>query len=73
LAKDLLVKDNKEELIFVFNSDVICDFPLEQLKKIHQEKKAEGTIILTKVSDPSKYGVVVTDSNNKIDSFVEKP
>lgn len=73
LAKDLLVKDNQEGLIFVFNSDVICDFPLKELKKLHQEKKAEATIILTKVQDPSKYGVVVTDAENKIERFVEKP
>lgn len=38
LAKDIILKDNPEELFFVFNSDVICEFPLDQLIKIHKEK-----------------------------------
>ena len=28
LAKDLIMKDNEEGLFFVFNSDIICDFPI---------------------------------------------
>ena len=67
------MNENPEGLLFVFNSDVICEFPLEQLKQLHLEKKAEATLILTKVTDPSKYGVVVTDANNQIQRFVEKP
>lgn len=31
LAKDLIIKDNPEGLFFVFNSDVICDYPLNDL------------------------------------------
>lgn len=29
--------------------------------------------MVTEVEDPSKYGVVVADVNNKIERFVEKP
>ena len=29
--------------------------------------------MVTEVQDPSKYGVVVADDNNKIERFVEKP
>jgi mannose-1-phosphate guanylyltransferase len=29
--------------------------------------------MVTEVEDPSKYGVVVADENNKIEKFVEKP
>jgi len=29
--------------------------------------------MLTKVEDPSKYGVVVTEADGKVKSFVEKP
>ena len=54
-------------------SDVICDFPLKKLLAFHKERKAEGTILVTKVEDPSKYGVVVTDETGKVDRFVEKP
>lgn len=61
LAKDLLVKDNNEGLFFVLNSDVICDFPFHEMIKFHKNHGKEGTILLTQVSDPTKYGVVVSD------------
>jgi mannose-1-phosphate guanylyltransferase len=60
LAKDLILRDNTSELLFVFNSDVICDYPLEKLVEYHKNHGKEGTIMVTEVEDPSKYGVVVT-------------
>ncbi|EER12224.1 Mannose-1-phosphate guanyltransferase, putative [Perkinsus marinus ATCC 50983] len=72
LARDILLSD--DEPIFVFNSDVICDFPLKDLLKFHKSHGKEGTIVVTKVEDPSRFGVVVYDElTGKIDRFVEKP
>lgn len=63
-----------EDPFFVLNSDVICDFPFEDMIKFHKSHKSEGTILVTKVEEPSKYGVVVYDqSNGLIHKFVEKP
>ena len=31
-------------------SDVICDFPLKDMLAFHQQKGAEGTILVTRVS-----------------------
>jgi mannose-1-phosphate guanylyltransferase len=39
----------------------------------HLAKGGEATILVTKVDDPSKYGVVVTDAEGKVERFVEKP
>ena len=60
---------------FVLNSDVICDFPFQQLADFHKAHGEEGTIVVTKVEEPSKYGVVVHKPNHhsRIDRFVEKP
>jgi len=55
------------------NSDIICSFPLEDLLNFHKAHGKEGSLMITKVEDPSKYGVVVTESDGKIVSFVEKP
>uniref|UniRef100_A0A8R1EIP0 NTP_transferase domain-containing protein n=1 Tax=Caenorhabditis japonica TaxID=281687 RepID=A0A8R1EIP0_CAEJA len=42
--------------------------------EFHKKHGREGTIAVTKVEEPSKYGVVVFDEENgKIDDFVEKP
>lgn len=59
---------------FVLNSDVICTFPFEKLLEFHKSHGGEGTIMVTQVAEPSKYGVVVSDPNTgKIARFVEKP
>jgi len=60
-------------LCFVFNSDVICNYPLDKLIEFHKSHGKEGTIMVTEVQDPSKYGVVVADGDNKIEKFIEKP
>ena len=72
LARDILA-DGSGDPFFVLNSDVICDFPLAEMLAFHKAKGAEGTILVTRVSDPSKYGVVVTDAEEKVEAFVEKP
>eukprot|EP00762_Andalucia_godoyi_P003469 ANDGO_04371.mRNA.1 Mannose-1-phosphate guanyltransferase beta len=59
--------------IFMLNSDVTCSFPFEEMLAFHTAHKAEGTILVTKVTDPSKYGVVVANEQGKVERFVEKP
>lgn len=71
LAKNILQQSTKP--FFVLNSDVICDFPFKQLAKFHRNHGKEGTIVVTKVEEPSKYGVVLYDEQGCIESFIEKP
>ena len=61
LAADIIRKDNPDGLFFVFNSDVICEYPLGDLVKFHKQHGKEGTIVVTTVEDPTRYGVVVSD------------
>lgn len=80
-SADLLRQEEPGALFFVFNSDVACDFPLTDMIEFHRSHKGEGTIAVTRVEDPSKYGVIVTKSSddsdpiasNCIERFVEKP
>jgi mannose-1-phosphate guanylyltransferase len=60
LAKELILKDNSSGLFFVFNSDVICDYPLDKFIQFHKNHGKEGTILTTLVEDPSKYGVIIS-------------
>jgi mannose-1-phosphate guanylyltransferase len=71
LARDILLKSS--EPFFVLNSDVICDFPFKELEKYHRSHGKEGTIVVTKVEEPSKYGVVLYDHTGCIQNFIEKP
>lgn len=41
--------------------------------EFHKSHGGDGTIMVTEVEDPTKYGVVVADDNNLIERFVEKP
>ena len=69
LAQKILRKDNSP--FFVLNSDVICDFCFEDMLKFHQSHGKEGTIMVTRVDEPSKYGVVVTKDDGSIDRFLK--
>ncbi|PRD25289.1 UNVERIFIED_CONTAM: Gmppb [Trichonephila clavipes] len=61
------------EPFFVLNSDIVCDFPFRDMISFHKHHGQEGTIVVTRVEEPSKYGVVVYDEHGKVDRFVEKP
>lgn len=64
---------NDGEPFFVLNSDVTCDFPFQAMIDFHKKTGAEGTLLVTKVDDPTKFGVILYDDAGKIDQFVEKP
>ncbi|EIJ87883.1 mannose-1-phosphate guanyltransferase [Nematocida parisii ERTm3] len=71
-----LLKDRLEgeiEPFFVLNSDVICTFPFKEMQAYHTAHGGDGTILTTQVSDPSKYGVILTDTASQVIKFVEKP
>lgn len=72
LAKEMLSIDS--EPFFVLNSDIICNYPFKSMIDLHKKHGKEGTIVVTKVEEPSKYGVVVyNEETGRIQRFVEKP
>lgn len=73
LAKDKILKDNSEGMFFVLNSDVICEFPFEEMIGFHKSHGKSGTLITTEVKDPSKFGVILSNEDGMITDFVEKP
>lgn len=73
LARSLL-DDGSGSPFFVLNSDVVCHYPLKDMLDFHVARGAEATLLVTKVEDPSKYGVVVIDQETGlVERFVEKP
>ncbi len=62
-----------DETFIVVNGDVFTDLDVRKVWDRHHEVGAEGTIALTPVDDPSRYGVVPTDPDGKVLGFVEKP
>lgn len=61
------------DTFLVANGDVISDLDVAMLVSFHRERQAEGTLHLTSVEDPSRYGVVEVDADNQVQRFIEKP
>jgi len=62
-----------ETSFLVFNGDIFSDIDLTNMMDFHREKKADTSIALTPVDDPTPYGVVETDAEGRVERFVEKP
>jgi mannose-1-phosphate guanylyltransferase len=58
---------------FVFNGDVLSDVDLTALAATHLGKGGMGTIFLTPVEDPRRYGLVELREDGSVASFLEKP
>jgi mannose-1-phosphate guanylyltransferase len=61
------------ETFIVFNADILCAINFSKMISFHKEKKASVTIAITKVENPSAYGVIEYDKNFFAESFTEKP
>ena len=66
-------KDFLDERFLIISGDVLTDFDLSAAIRFHEEKKAKATIMLTRVSNPLQYGVVLSKEDGKITRFLEKP
>jgi len=62
-----------DETFLVVNGDVLHDVDVSTVWRTHHERGAEGTITLTPVDDPSRYGVVPLDADGRVEAFIEKP
>lgn len=58
--------------VLVFNGDVFFDLPVNEFIRFHLTNRAEGTIALTRVEDPSRFGLVECDKTGRVERFLEK-
>ena len=65
--------DTLTESVVVFNGDVLTQVDLAAVLRLHREREARATIVLTPVDNPSAYGLVETDDHANILRFLEKP
>jgi mannose-1-phosphate guanylyltransferase len=62
-----------DELFWVFYADVLCGTDLNDMLQLHCQRRPAATLGVYEVSDPSRCGIVSTDSTGMIHQFVEKP
>lgn len=67
------VQDQLDSTFVVISGDSLTDMDLSKALAFHREKKSKATLILKRVENPLDYGVVIADSDHKIQRFVEKP
>ncbi len=68
-----LAADKLDATFLVISGDALCDVDLSQLITFHKEREAAVTIGLKSVENPLEFGIVVTDEDDRIERFLEKP
>lgn len=59
--------------LIVINGDILTDVSLTRLLEHHREKRAQATLMMLRVTDPTAYGLIFTDGDGRIIRFLEKP
>jgi len=62
-----------DQRFLIISGDLLTDFDLTRVLAFHEEHAAHATITLTSVTDPLQFGVVITDKDERITKFLEKP
>jgi mannose-1-phosphate guanylyltransferase len=62
-----------DERFLVVNGDILTDLDVTAMVAFHEQRKAQATISLACVADPSAFGLVPVDGEGKVVAFVEKP
>jgi mannose-1-phosphate guanylyltransferase len=62
-----------ETSFFALNGDSLREADLGEMVAFHRSTGAKATILLTPVADPSRYGLVRTAADGRVETFLEKP
>lgn len=62
----------KTDPVLIMNGDSFCQVDLKEFLAWHCTKKAQATLVLTRVPDTARYGRVETDAQGRVLSFNEK-
>lgn len=56
----------------VINSDILTDFPLDQLVEFHEQKKGLASLVLREDPDVDRFGPIEMDSEARIRTILRK-
>lgn len=68
-----MVADFLDDTFVVASGDVLADVDMKELYDYHRKKGATATMALTEVKDPTQFGIVQLDDEDRIIRFMEKP
>lgn len=64
---------DSDETALIISGDLVTDFNLIEAIEWHRQRKADATLLLTRMENPIAYGIVITDDDGNITRFLEKP
>jgi len=67
------VEEFMDETFVVASGDVLADVDIKTLYDYHKDKNSIATMALTEVEEPTEFGIVGFDEENRIVRFKEKP
>jgi len=62
-----------DDPVLILNGDIFMELNVERFLDFHRRKRANVSIALMRVKDPSRFGLVITNKNDLVSRFVEKP
>ena len=62
-----------EDSFFVLYADVLTNVDLRRILVFHRQKRLPATLGIYQVPDPRRCGIVTTDNNAVVSTFMEKP
>ena len=63
----------KDDAFVVISGDALTDIDLGAVVRAHRERGALVTVCLKRVPDPVEFGIVITDEEQRVERFLEKP
>lgn len=63
----------KDEAFVIVSGDALTDCDLTAAIEFHKRKGGIATIVLSRVPNPLEFGVVITDGDDRVERFLEKP
>jgi mannose-1-phosphate guanylyltransferase/phosphomannomutase len=63
----------RDDAFLVISGDALTDIDLAGVVRAHRARGALVTVCLKRVPDPLEFGIVITDENDRIERFLEKP
>ncbi|MCW2572981.1 MAG: mannose-phosphate guanyltransferase [Frankiales bacterium] len=63
----------KDDSFVVISGDALTDIDLGAVVRAHKARNALVTVCLKRVPDPLEFGIVITDEEERIERFLEKP
>ena len=62
-----------DETFLMLSGDIFTDLDITAMIDLHRQRRAKATIALTRVDDPTSYGLIETDAEDRVSRFLEKP